>query len=332
MAATPDAMVGQLLPALADLLREQAPAIVVVQGDTSSTVAGALAARYAGVRVAHVEAGLRTGQDDPHPEEMHRRMIAQMADLHFAPTTAAAVALTAEGVRRCVYVTGNSGIDALLMMRARLAADAELAAQAAAPLAHVPCGRPWILATIHRRENQGAVLGGVSKALAELAGTAEIIVPVHPSPAISGLLRHVLGNVAGVHLLPPLPYAAFVALMGRAALALTDSGGVQEEAPAIGLPCLVLRDATERPEGVACGNAQLVGTDPAQIVAAVQAVLGDTAMRARMAQPALPYGTGGAARAINDVLLRLLLPSSPRNPGSWWRLAARHRLSIAGPR
>ncbi|MFZ4381925.1 MAG: non-hydrolyzing UDP-N-acetylglucosamine 2-epimerase [Sandarakinorhabdus sp.] len=329
MAATPDAMVGQLLPALADLLREQAPAIVVVQGDTSSTVAGALAARYAGVRVAHVEAGLRTGQDDPHPEEMHRRMIAQMADLHFAPTQAAAAALAAEAVRGGVHVTGNSGIDALLLMRARLAADAGLAAKAMAPLAHIPRQRPWILATVHRRENQGARLAGVLAALGELASVAEVIVPVHPSPAVSGPVRSALGDVAGVHLLPPLPYAAFVALMGRAALALTDSGGVQEEAPAIGLPCLVLRGATERPEGVACGNARLVGTDRGAIVAAARAVLGDSGLRARMSRPALPYGSGGAATRINDVLLRLALPSSPQNPENWSQSAAHHPPSRA---
>jgi UDP-N-acetylglucosamine 2-epimerase (non-hydrolysing) len=298
--------------------------MVVVQGDTSSTLAGALAARYAGVALAHVEAGLRTGQDDPHPEEMHRRMIAQMADLHFAPTMSAAAALAAEGVRGDVHVTGNSGIDALLLMRARLAAEAGLAAGALAPLAHIARDRPWILATIHRRENQGPVLDGVLQALAELAGAAEIIMPVHPSPAMSGPVRSALGDVAGVHLLPPLPYAAFVALMGRAALALTDSGGVQEEAPAIGLPCLVLRDATERPEGVACGNARLVGTDPAAIVAAVRAVLGDVALRAQMTQPALPYGTGGAARAINDVLLRQAFASWPQSPESWLRSAAHH--------
>ena len=229
MAALPDTVVGRLVPALADLVRDTRPAWVVVQGDTSSTLAGALAARYAGARLAHVEAGLRTGTHDPHPEEMHRKLVAQMAQLHFAPTAAAAAALSAEGVHDGVHVTGNSGIDALLLMQARLAGDAALAQAAMAPLAGIPRGRPWVLATIHRRENQGAVLDGLVSALAELAGEAEIIVPVHPSPAVSGPVRARLTGLAGVHLLPPLPYAGFVALMLQSALVLTDSGGVQEE-------------------------------------------------------------------------------------------------------
>lgn len=327
MAATPDAVVGPLLPMLADVMRQQAPDIVVVQGDTSSTLAGAMAARYAGVRLAHVEAGLRTGTDDPHPEEMHRKMVAQMAQLHFAPTAAAAAALAAEGVRTGVHVTGNSGIDALLLMQARLAGDARLAAAALAPVAHVPTGRPWILATVHRRENQGTRLMGVLAALAELAGEAEVIVPVHPSPAVSGPVRAVLDGRAHVHLLPPLAYAPFVALMGRAALVLTDSGGVQEEAPALGLPCLVLRGATERPEGLASGNARLIGCETAAIVAAVRTVLGNPAERARMGRPALLYGAGGAAAKINCELLRPVPAASAQTSESWSRSDGHHRSS-----
>ncbi|WP_164157155.1 UDP-N-acetylglucosamine 2-epimerase, partial [Sandarakinorhabdus rubra] len=186
MEATPEAQVAALLPRLVDLIRHQPPACVVVQGDTSSTLAGALAARYAGVPLAHVEAGLRTGSLDPHPEEMHRRLIAQLADWHFAPTPAAAAALAAEGIREGVHVTGNTGIDALLLMAARLDADGRLADAAVAPFAQVPRTRPWLLATIHRRENRGRQLAGVLAALAELAGEAEVLLPVHPSPAISG--------------------------------------------------------------------------------------------------------------------------------------------------
>ncbi|WP_197042154.1 UDP-N-acetylglucosamine 2-epimerase, partial [Sandarakinorhabdus oryzae] len=150
MAGSPETQVGRMVPALASLIRAQRPARVVVQGDTSSTLAGALAARYAGVRLAHVEAGLRTGTDDPHPEEMHRKLVAQMADLHFAPTVAAAAALRAEGINGGVHVTGNSGIDALLLMQARLAGDAALRQVAMAPLAGIPRDRPWLLATVHR--------------------------------------------------------------------------------------------------------------------------------------------------------------------------------------
>ncbi len=313
-AASPDVLVGRLLPMLAAEIRAWQPDWVVVQGDTSSTLAGALAASYAGVPLAHVEAGLRTGRHDPHPEELHRKLVAQMAALHFAPTPAAAAALAAEGISEGVSITGNSGIDALMIMQSRLAADPALGRAARAPLAGVPRGRPWILATLHRRESQGPVLDGMLQALAELAAEAEILLPVHPSPAVAGPVRARLGGVPGVHLLPPLPYAAFVALMLEATLALTDSGGVQEEAPAIGLPCLVLREVTERREGLASGNARLVGRDPAAIVAAARQVLADGRLRAAMAEPALPYGSGGAARAIID---RLLRPAPSSSAQSW---------------
>ena len=173
------------------------------------------------------------------------------------------------------------------------------------------------------------MLGGLLDALAELAGEAEIILPVHPSPAVSGPLRAALGGHPSVHLLPPLPYAGFVALMGQCRLVLTDSGGVQEEAPAIGLPCLVLRDTTERREGLFSGNAALVGRDPAVIVAAAQRVLADYALRATMAEPSLPYGSGGAARAINDLLLgeacSQAAPSLPRTLESSLRSAGHHQ-------
>ena len=331
-AASPDALVGVLVPALAEVIRRAGPAWVVVQGDTSSTLAGALAARYAGARLAHVEAGLRTGTDDPHPEEMHRKLVAQMAQLHLAPTPAAAAALAAEGVRDGVHVTGNSGIDALVLMAARLDGDAALAAAAVAPFAHVPAGRPWILATIHRRENRGRRLAAILAALGELAGDAEILLPVHPSPAVAGPVRARLGGLAGVNLLPPLPFASFVALMLRCRLALTDSGGVQEEAPALGLPCLVLRNSTERPEGLASGNSRLVGTQRPAIVAAARTVLDDALLHARMSQPAMPYGDGSAAARINALLLRPDVPASAQSLGSWSGSAGHHPPSQAGQR
>ena len=332
MAPSPDGQVGQLLPMLADVIRRERPAWVVVQGDTSSAVAGALAARYAGAALAHVEAGLRTGTHDPHPEEMHRKLVAQMADLHFAPTAAAEAALRAEGISDGIHITGNSGIDALLLMQARLAGDAALAQAAQAALAGIPRGRPWVLATIHRRENRGRALAGILEALAELAAEAEIILPVHPGPAIKGPVLARLGGRAGVHLLPPLPYASFVALMLQSALVLTDSGGVQEESPAIGLPCLVLRNATERREGLFSGNAALIGTDPAAILGAVRALLADAGLRGAMAKPALPYGSGRAAAAINCELLRPVGEASTQSPESWSRSAVHRPPSRAAPR
>ena len=336
MAPSPEAEVAALVPALAALIRDHQPAWVVVQGDTSSTLAGALAARYAGVPLAHVEAGLRTGTDDPHPEEMHRKLVAQLAQLHCAPTAAAAAALAAEGVSDGVHVTGNTGIDALLLMAARLQANAALADAAAAPFAHVPRsvpgGRPWLLATIHRRENRGRPLAAVLAALGELAREAEVLLPVHPSPEVAGPVLATLNGRAGVHLLPALPYASFVALMLRSRLVLTDSGGVQEEAPALGLPCLVLRDGTERPEGLASGNARLVGTRRAAIVAAARSLLHDEVLHARMAVPALPYGDGRAAQAISDVLWRPAVPASARTSESSSGSAARRQSSPAVPR
>lgn len=300
----PADVVGLLVPALARLFADHAPDAVVVQGDTATAFAAAQAAVYARVPLAHVEAGLRSGSHEPFPEEMHRRAIAQLADLHFAPTPAARAALLAEGVLpTAVHVTGNTGIDALRQMQARLRREPALAAALALRFGGIDRSRPMILATVHRRENHGVRLASVLAALSDLAGQAEIVVPVHPHPAVAGPIHRALGGRAGVHLLPPLDYPAFVWLMEQAALALTDSGGVQEEAPALGLPVLVLRDVTERREGVDSGNARLVGTDTAAIVAAGRGLLADRVSLSRMGEAALPYGAGDAAARICDVLM-----------------------------
>jgi UDP-N-acetylglucosamine 2-epimerase (non-hydrolysing) len=301
---TPAAVVGRLLPALTRLFEAARPAAVVVQGDTASTLAGAQAAMYARVPLVHVEAGLRSGDRDPFPEEMHRRLLAPLGDVHFAPTAAARAALLAEGVAAdAIHVTGNTGIDALRLMQARLAADPALAATLALRFAGIDRRRPLLLATVHRRENHGHRLGNVLAAIAALAVDAEIVLPVHPHPAVAGPVTAALAGRPGVHLLPPLDYPAFVWMMGQATLVLTDSGGVQEEAPALGLPVLVLRDVTERCEGLDTGNARLIGTDTATIVAAVRGLLASSADIGRMAEAALPYGSGDAARQIVDVLL-----------------------------
>ena len=300
---TPADVVGALVPALTQLFEATRPAAVVVQGDTATAFAGAQAATYARLPLFHVEAGLRSGSDEPFPEEMHRRAIAQMAAVHFAPTAMAAAALRREGVEAAaIHVTGNTGIDALHLMAARLAREPVLAAAIAQRFAGIDPARPLLLVTVHRRENHGERLDNVIAALAVLAREAEIVLPVHPHPAIAGPVRAVLGGRPGVHLLPPLDYPAFVWLMQRATLALTDSGGVQEEGPALGLPVLVLRDVTERLEGVGTGNARLVGTDTASILEAVGALLGDAQAIGRMGEAALPYGAGDAARRIVDVV------------------------------
>ncbi|WP_310497307.1 non-hydrolyzing UDP-N-acetylglucosamine 2-epimerase [Sandarakinorhabdus sp.] len=328
---TPDAVVGRLVPALAGLFRELRPGAVVVQGDTASAFAGAIAASYARLPLAHVEAGLRTGGGEPFPEEMHRKAIAQMAGLHLAPTPAAAAALAREGIAGdSVHITGNSGIDALHLMQQRLADDAGLRARTIVQFAEVDTTRPWLLATVHRRENHGRRLEQVLEALAVLARDAEVLLPVHPHPAVSGPVRARLSGLRHVHLLPPLDYASFVWAMARSALVLTDSGGIQEEAPALGLPVLVLRDSTERREGLGTGNALLVGTDTGPIIAAARRLIADSAARAVMAGPSLPYGQGDSARRINALLLGLAdgrpaVPSWQQNPESWSQSAVHHR-------
>ncbi|MEY2883968.1 MAG: hypothetical protein RL490_1692 [Pseudomonadota bacterium] len=300
---SPAGAVAAMLPALTQQINRYRPATVIVQGDTASAFAGAQAAVYARCPLVHVEAGLRTGHGEPFPEEMHRRAIAQLADLHFAPTLAAAAALRREGVaRHCIHVTGNTGIDALHLAAARLAGDAVQQAALRKRFAGIDPRRPLLLATVHRRENHGARLDSVLAALAVLAEEAEIVLPVHPHPAIAGPINAMLGSRAGVHLLPPLDYTAFLWLLQRATLVLTDSGGVQEEAPALGTPVLVLRDVTERSEGIVSGNARLIGTDTTAILTAVSDLLGDAGARARMSEAALPYGAGDAARRIVAVL------------------------------
>ncbi len=300
---SPADVVGALVPAIERQCRLARPCAAIVQGDTASAFAGAQAAVYAGTPVAHVEAGLRSGRRDPFPEEMHRKAIAQLADLHFAPTIGAHDALRREGVAAdAICVTGNSGIDALHAVCARIAADAGLRCALAHRFGAIDPTRPLIVATVHRRENH-ARLPGIVAALAGLAAQAEIAIPVHPHPAVAAAMASLAGT-PGVHLLPPLDYPAFVWLLQRATLALTDSGGVQEEAPALGVPVLVVRDVTERREGVDSGNARLIGTDATAIVAAVHTLLDDAAGLARMREPALPYGTGNASAMIADELIK----------------------------
>jgi UDP-N-acetylglucosamine 2-epimerase (non-hydrolysing) len=294
---TPAGVLGRLVPRLASTIGAAAPMAVVVQGDTTSALAGALAAHYAGMPLVHVEAGLRTGGREPFPEEMHRRLIGQLANLHLAPTMTAVAALAAEGVTgEQVVMTGNSGIDALLWMAAQVRGQV-----VPAVLAEVDWRRPVLLVTVHRREVHGAGLAGVIAGLRGLRADAEVVLPVHPHPAVSGPVRNGLAGLGGVHLVPPLDYRSFVWAMTRATLALTDSGGVQEEAPALGLPVLVMRGATERPEGLATGNARMVGTDGPAIIAAVRALLANGL--SAMSEPALPYGTGDASTRMADAMV-----------------------------
>jgi UDP-N-acetylglucosamine 2-epimerase (non-hydrolysing) len=295
-----DALKASLLLSIGDALEYAKPDLVVVQGDTSTAYAGAEAAMHRRIPVAHVEAGLRSGNNHhPWPEEYYRRLIAVIAGQHFAPTRAAAAALQREGIEpSTIWMTGNTIVDALAAVRARVALDPSLAI-AAQPILAATDGRPLILATAHRRENS-ASMHAIATALKKLArdSGALVVMVRHPNAAASGDLARLLG-VANLVVTDPLDHAAFVALLDRAALVLTDSGGVQEEAVALGTPVLVLRQTTERPEGVDCGLARLTALTPADIFSAATDMLANPPS----AIGHCPYGDGLAAERIADALI-----------------------------
>ncbi len=294
------------LRGVSDVLADFAPHRVVVHGDTTTTLAAALAAYYQRIALAHVEAGLRTGNRyAPWPEELNRQLTSHLADLHFAPTPSARANLLREGIApERIHVTGNTVIDALLMMRARLHDDVTLRAHCAQQFPFLNPQARMILVTGHRRENFGPGFENICHALRELADRSDIqiVYPVHLNPNVRAPVGRILGDHARIHLLEPLDYAHFVYLMDQAHIILTDSGGIQEEAPSLGKPVLVMRDATERPEAVTAGTVQLVGADRARIVAACQVLLDDATSYQRMAQARNPYGDGQAAQRIAAIL------------------------------
>jgi len=276
--------------------------ICLAQGDTTTTFVAALAAFYHKVPFGHVEAGLRTGQRyDPFPEEMNRRLTAPLATWHFAPTEQARQNLLREGIApNTIFVTGNTSIDALLSVAAQPATFDDPRLKAI-----VESDRRLILVTAHRRENWGAPMERIARALALLAQRfpdCTIVVAMHRNPIVRQTLQAVLAGVDGVVLVEPQEYVPFVHLMKRATLILSDSGGVQEEAPALGVPVLVLRETTERPEGVEAGTNRLVGTDTETIVAEASRLLNDQEAYARMARAVNPYGDGRAAERIVTIL------------------------------
>ncbi|MEU9914392.1 UDP-N-acetylglucosamine 2-epimerase (non-hydrolyzing) [Streptomyces sp. NPDC051001] len=289
-------LTARLVGELGGAMREQRPDLVVVQGDTTTALAGALAAFYEKIAVAHVEAGLRTGViDNPFPEELNRSLIGRIARWHFAPTPAAARHLTDEGVpEEQVFTTGNTVIDNLLWVLA----------EGTGASAFRTTGPKRILVTLHRRENQGERMRGMGRALARLArrGDVEIVLPLHKSPAVREVLLPELDGHQGVSLVEPLGYLDFAATLAECDLVLTDSGGIQEEAPSLSKPSLVLRTTTERPEAVEAGSARLVGTDPETIVAWAEKLLDDPVEYRRMASAGNPFGDGRAARRILDQL------------------------------
>ncbi len=301
-AQVPDDFLAAVQPALAEVFADVRPRLVVVQGDTASAIGGALAAAASGIAIAHVEAGLRSGDpNSPYPEELYRRAISRLATLHFAPTHSARNALLSEGIQRSqAHLTGNSGIDALHTALARLDAEPSRALALARRFAFLDPERPLILVTAHRRESFGAPLASILAGVRRLAIERDVTVlfPVHPNPRVRQVVEASLTGVPNVHLTEPLDYLGFVYCLRRSWLALTDSGGVQEEAPALGIPVLVMRDRTERREGLAIGNAELVGTRGDAIFEAAGRLLDDRRAYAAMAAVRSPYGDGRAAERI----------------------------------
>ena len=300
-----DALTARLIVALGEVFDAEKPDRVVVHGDTLTTMVASLAAYYRKIPVAHVEAGLRSGDiHHPWPEEVNRRVVACIADLNFAPTDAAAQALRAEGRDPAtIHVTGNTVIDALLAIKARIDARPGLAAG----LDHLAArfhGRRIVAMTTHRRENFGPGMENIAHAIADIAARPDVAVifPVHPNPNVRKAMDAVLGNLSNVALIEPLDYPHFVRLLGLADIVLTDSGGVQEEAPSLGKPVLVMRETTERPEGISAGTARLVGTDRARIVSETLALLDDDRAYAAMALAHNPFGDGKASARIANVI------------------------------
>ncbi len=296
---------ARCMTSVEEVLRTARPDVVVVQGDTTTAMAAAMAAFYQRIPVAHVEAGLRSGSmDEPFPEEANRRVVDLFARWLFAPTNEAADLLAREHVDPSrVIVTGNTVVDALLHVREKLGARALRVD--GAPDAALRGDRRLVLVTGHRRESFGSGIASICDALAALARRhpdAHFVYPVHLNPNVVGPVRERLGGIENVHLIAPQPYDQFLALLSRAHLVLTDSGGVQEEAPSFDVPVLVMRNRTERPEGVSAGCARLVGTECARIVEAADELLLDPAAHARMAKAPSPYGDGHAGERIAAAL------------------------------
>jgi UDP-N-acetylglucosamine 2-epimerase (non-hydrolysing) len=296
-----------VLACLKTVLEKWMPDLVLVHGDTSTTFAAALAAFYKKIPVAHVEAGLRTGNiQSPWPEEANRKLAASLSQWHFAPTTTARDNLLREGVNpEQIYVTGNTVIDALLQVRGKIEADQALQHQFAEQFGFLNIKNPLILVTGHRRENFGDGFERICQALARIAQEnpqVQILYPVHLNPQVQEPVKRLLSNIANIYLIEPQDYLPFVYLMNRSTLILTDSGGVQEEAPSLGKPVLVMRDTTERPEAVAAGTVRLTGTNVEEIVQQVTRLLNDQAAYDAMAFAHNPYGDGNSCPRIVDIL------------------------------
>jgi UDP-N-acetylglucosamine 2-epimerase (non-hydrolysing) len=299
-------LTARIICEVGKILDEFKPDRIMVQGDTTTAMASAMAAFYRKIPVDHVEAGLRSGDlYSPWPEELNRKVIGSLAALHFAPTARAAEALIRENVpRERIFVTGNTVIDALLMTKSKL--DEFAWVHDAIGWPHFPRSdkRRMILVTTHRRENFDHGIQNIVSALNKIArrNDCTIVFPVHPNPNVELPVRSALGQISNIQLLPPLDYRAFVRALSAAHFVLTDSGGVQEEAPALGKPVLIMRDTTERPEAIDAGTALLVGTDPDRIVSEAFRLLDDDTHYKRMSRAHNPFGDGNASKRICRIL------------------------------
>jgi len=300
-----DELTARLLTAIGEVLDTEKPQRVVVQGDTATAMCGALAAYYRKIPVSHVEAGLRSYNIyHPWPEEVNRKIIGTIANQHFAPTETSAQALIKENVPLGqIHITGNTVIDALLATRSRISENRGLANVLDDILAGFK-GKKIIGVTSHRRENFGNGLNNIAEALQEIAQRDDtaLIFPVHLNPNVRAIMSDALGGRSNVAMIEPLDYPNFVNLLSAASFMLTDSGGVQEEAPALGKPVLVMRDTTERPEGVEAGTAKLVGTDKKMIVEEANRLLDDQDYYASMATAHNPFGDGTSSEQISDLI------------------------------
>ncbi len=300
-----DTLTARLITGLGAVFDAEKPDRVLVHGDTLTTMVATLAAYFRKIPVGHVEAGLRSGDIyAPWPEEVNRKVTGTIADMHFAPTQAAADALRGENVAGAnIYITGNSVIDALIATQARIAEEPALAA-GLDDLATRFAGKRIIAVTSHRRENFGDGMANIAGAIADISARDDvaIIFPVHPNPNVRSVMDAALGGKSNVAMIDPLDYPHFVRLLSLCDIALTDSGGVQEEAPSLGKPVLVMRETTERPEGVAAGTAKLVGTDRARIVSEIFNLLDDKGAYAAMAQAHNPFGDGKTGTRIARII------------------------------
>ncbi|HEX7849404.1 MAG TPA: UDP-N-acetylglucosamine 2-epimerase (non-hydrolyzing) [Sphingomonas sp.] len=301
-----DMLSARLLTELGKVMDADRPDRVIVQGDTATAMIGALTAYYRKIPVGHVEAGLRSGNIyHPWPEEVNRKVVGAIADLHFAPTDTARDALLAERVpAERIHVTGNTVIDALIETRARVDSDPALAATIT-PIAARFAGKRIVAVTTHRRENFGGGLKSVAQAVRRIANRPDVAVifPVHPNPNVRGPMAEVLGGIDNVAMIDPLDYPNFVRLLSLCHFVMTDSGGVQEEAPALAKPVLVMRETTERPEGVVAGTAKLVGNDEEVIVTEASRLLDDKAAYEAMARAHNPFGDGRSSERIARIIL-----------------------------